>query len=363
MNDSTVSTSNIFTSVGVKSETDTRHIKPSVQVVTDNNQDCDSSNGLKIKATPLRLSYTDDRINDPEIREWMKQRQLGVGASEIAVLFGLSPFQTLRELWYDKVNECAYEPGIEIFHWGHEMEPLIAAEFERRTGEKVALPPEAIMVGDKPQYRASLDRVIVERGVPVAALELKNLNDSRFAEYKVGGPSIGYLLQLQYQMAVAGYDYGYLACLFGGQRWAAWRVIASPSIQKEIFDRVDEFWGYVKSGVEPPLVIGKRQVSSANPDGVLSLDASKWEDRLKSLEQIRLEKTQLDKKEKILKEEIKEVMGDSVSAEAGQMIASLSYSCRKRLDTKTLKAEHPELVEKYIVESESVALRVRNQSN
>ncbi len=299
MTEQTISTTNIFTSVGVTSETDTRQLKPSVVAHTDNNTDADSSNGLKIRATPMRLSYSDDRINDPAIREWMKQRQLGVGASEIAVLFGLSPFQTLRELWYDKVNACAYEPGIEIFHWGHEMEPLIAAEFERRTGEKVELPPEAIMVGTKPQYRASLDRVIVERGVPVAALELKNLNDSRFAEYKVAGPSIGYLLQLQYQMAVAKLDYGYLACLFGGQRWAAWRVLASPSIQQEIFNRVDEFWGYVERKEEPPESLGTRQVSI--PAGTLQLTDPSWEEKLSSLEQIRIQKAKLEKEEKILK--------------------------------------------------------------
>ena len=120
----------------------------------------------------------------------MEARRLGVGASEIAVLFGLSPWQTIRELWHE-VHGCSYEAGSELFHWGHTMEDIIGEEFERRTGEKVSKPHEMIIVGEKPYYRASLDRVIVEDGEEVAALELKNLNEGRYQEYKVAGPSVG----------------------------------------------------------------------------------------------------------------------------------------------------------------------------
>ena len=317
---------------------------------------------LRLKSALMKLPYKDDRVNDPGIRSWMEERQLGVGASEIAVLFGLSPYQTLEELWDQKVNGCSYEPGPELFHWGHTMEPVIAAEFERRTGERVEDPPQMIMVGSKPHYRASLDRVIVEDGVPVAALELKNLSDTRYGEYKVGGPSVGYLLQLQYQMAVAGLDYGYLACMFGGQRWAAWRVLASPTIQAEIFERVDAFWSYVTRKEKPPANLGTRGIAERELNEI-NLTDPEWEKRLSTLNTLRLEKAAIEKEEKILKEQVKEVLGDCHSASAGRMEASLTYSSRKSFNKKRMEAEHPELIEKYTTENEFTRLTIRNKKS
>lgn len=313
---------------------------------------------IRLRAHPMNLPYRDARVDDPEIRDWMEQRRLGVGASEIAVLFNLSPWQTLRELWSEKVNGCSFEPGNELFHFGHEMEPLIAQEFQRRSGETVALPPEAIMVGDKPIFRASLDRVVTEDGVPVAALELKNLNESRYAEYKIAGPSIGYLLQLQYQMAVANLEYGYLACMFGGQKFAAWRVVASPSVQREILRRVELFWTFVESKQEPPESLGGRAIAKTALTTLTLTDPS-WELKLETLEDLRLKKAKIEKDEKILKAQIKEELGDFQSAEAGSMKVSMSISSRKSLDTAKLKEEMPEIIERFTREAQVKTLRIR----
>lgn len=358
MNDSLLSDVNIFDEVGAFSDsTDDRFVSP-IREQSDPSAPPD----MRLKATPMKLAYKDERVTDPAVQSWMEERQLGVGASEIAVLFGLSPFQTLEELWEQKVHGCSYEPGPELFHWGHTMEEVIAAEFERRTGEKVQDPPQVIMIGDKPHYRASLDKVIVEDGVPVAALELKNLNECRYGEYRIGGPSVGYLLQLQYQMAVAGLDHGYLACLFGGQRWAAWRVLASPTVQAEIFERVDAFWSFVQSKQRPPKCLGIRGV--VNPDmGAINLTDPEWEERLAALNTLRLEKAAIDKQEKVLKEQVREVLGNCQTASAGRMKASMSYSTRRSFDRKALEADHPELIERYTSEKEVTTLRIRNTSS
>ena len=356
MTNTIVESRNIFDEVGAFSDSSDDITLNPVREAKDPSAPPD----MRLKATPMKLAYKDDRVTDPAVQSWMEERQLGVGASEIAVLFGLSPFQTLQELWEQKVYGCSYEPGPELFHWGHTMEPVIAAEFERRTGEKVEDPPQMIMIGSKPHYRASLDRVIVEDGVPVAALELKNLADSRFGEYRVGGPSVGYLLQLQYQMAVAGLDYGYLACMFGGQRWAAWRVLASPTVQAEIFERVDQFWSYVVSKEKPPKTLGVRGVAEREINQ-LTLSDPEWETRLAALNTLRLEKAALEKEEKILKEQVKEVLGDCQTASAGRMEASLSYSSRKSFNKKRLAEEHPELIEQYTTENEFSRLTIRNR--
>lgn len=313
---------------------------------------------MRLKAHRMRLPFVDTRANDEDVRKWMEDRRLGVGASEIAVLFGLSPWSTVKDMWREKVFGCDFDSGSELFHFGHEMEPLIASEFALRTGETVDHPSEMIIIGEKPHYRASLDRVVLQNGKPVAALELKNLNDGRFGEYRVGGPSIGYLLQLQYQMMCAGLDYGYLAVLFGGQRFAAWQVNASPTVQAEIAKRVDEFWMYVEQKVEPPDSLGIRQVSKGLGT-TLELTEPEWESKMQQLERLRIQSTKIKKESDILKQQIKENLGDYQSAKAGSMTASVSVSSRKSVDMTKLKADHPQLVSQYTKETEVKSMRIR----
>ncbi len=50
---------------------------------------------LRLNAHPMRLPYSDDRVNDEGIRSWMEDRRLGVGASEIAShSWGTTPVMT-----------------------------------------------------------------------------------------------------------------------------------------------------------------------------------------------------------------------------------------------------------------------------
>ena len=359
----TTATRNIFDDLGVTPQPQPQSrakdlTEREISIIT---KDSSAPADLRLRAQALKLPYKDERINDPSIREWMEERRLGVGASEIAVLFGVSPWSTIREMWHEKVHGCSYEPGSEIFHWGHTMEPVIAAEFARRYNVEVGDPPSMIMIGDKPHYRASLDRVVIEDGEPIAAVELKNLNESRHAEYRVAGPSIGYLLQLQYQLMVAGLDHGYLAVLFGGQKFGAWRVLASPSMQREIARRVDEFWNYVETKTEPPETLGSREVQISD-DHVLRLEDPEWEARMSELDDLRVKKSKIDKSEKALKAQVKEVLGEYQTAEAGQMMASVSVSTRRSLDTSRLKEDHPELIEEYTKEAEVRAIRIRRKS-
>ena len=92
---------NVFEQVGASAD-DEIFNESSAFPTTRDSKDPNAPPDLRLKASLMKLPYQDDRINDPEIQDWMRSRQLGVGASEIAVLFGLSPWQTLEELWQEK---------------------------------------------------------------------------------------------------------------------------------------------------------------------------------------------------------------------------------------------------------------------
>lgn len=86
--------------------------------------------------------------------EWLDYRRLGIGGSDAAAIMGLSPFATIRDLYFDKIGVT---PVIEEEeeNWvakevGHRLEDLVAMIFAKKTGLEVFLyenvPASAISV-------------------------------------------------------------------------------------------------------------------------------------------------------------------------------------------------------------------------
>src|SRR5690606_20076292 len=80
-----------------------------------------------------RLGRTGQMSRD----EWLQARRRGIGGSDAAVIAGLDPFKSPVRLWMEKRGEIEEEPAGEAAEWGLLLEPVIAREFERRTGKRV----------------------------------------------------------------------------------------------------------------------------------------------------------------------------------------------------------------------------------
>lgn len=73
--------------------------------------------------------------------DWLDYRRLGIGGSDAAAIMGLSPFATIRDLYFDKIGVT---PVIEEEeeNWvakevGHRLEDLVAMIFAKKTGLEV----------------------------------------------------------------------------------------------------------------------------------------------------------------------------------------------------------------------------------
>lgn len=73
--------------------------------------------------------------------DWLDYRRLGIGGSDAAAIMGLSPFSTIRDLYFDKIGVT---PVIEEEeeNWvakevGHRLEDLVAMIFAKKTGLEV----------------------------------------------------------------------------------------------------------------------------------------------------------------------------------------------------------------------------------
>lgn len=67
--------------------------------------------------------------------EWLSYRRRGIGGSDVASIFGVSPFRTARELYYDKLNIVSVEEdegNWVAMEMGNLLEPLVAKIFGKR---------------------------------------------------------------------------------------------------------------------------------------------------------------------------------------------------------------------------------------
>jgi predicted phage-related endonuclease len=74
-------------------------------------------------------------------RQWLARRRKGLTATDIPVLFGLSPWRTPLDVWLSKVRPQEEEEQAYRYDKGHALEPVLAAEYARRTGDIIERPP------------------------------------------------------------------------------------------------------------------------------------------------------------------------------------------------------------------------------
>lgn len=140
--------------------------------------------------------------------EWLKYRAKKITASEIGVIMGNSPYQTKRELYFEKLSKKIPEadPAKEyIFSLGHAVEEQIRQEFFMLTGAQMK--PLCVESVNFPELFASLDGFYEEEHRP---LEAKLVGKDAIAKAKDNNlpekeriPKHHYD-QIQFQMLVTG---------------------------------------------------------------------------------------------------------------------------------------------------------------
>lgn len=70
--------------------------------------------------------------------DWLKERQKGIGGSDVAAILGVSAYRTPLDVFMDKTSEITEDKSpSEAAYWGTTLEDIVAQEFSRRTGLKV----------------------------------------------------------------------------------------------------------------------------------------------------------------------------------------------------------------------------------
>jgi len=192
--------------------------------------------------------------------EWLKARQAGIGGSEMAAIFGLSPWDGPHGVWQRKKGIAPEKEDNERFKIGRLMESPIAQLYADREG--VALERvEGLLVHPSAPIVGTPDRVVKGKRKGV---EIKTADPSQKMHWGDDGTDevpIQYVFQCATYMALTDFDEWDLAVLFGMSDFRIYRLKRDMELERAMIEKATEFWNRHVLGDEEPPVDGSDSCS------------------------------------------------------------------------------------------------------
>jgi putative phage-type endonuclease len=203
---------------------------------------------------------------------WLADREKDLTSTEIAALFGVSPYMTHYELWHRKTGQLAVEfEGNERTKWGNRLESAIALGVaedlglvvepfkvyarveDRRLGSSFDFKITGLAkdyTGEENDYRDLFRRhgpgIMEVKNVDGLVFRRSWLQDGELVE---APPHIE--LQVQHQMLVSGLSWACVAPLVAGNTPTPFYRAYDPKIGAAIMKRAEAFWASVEEGKAP----------------------------------------------------------------------------------------------------------------
>lgn len=193
--------------------------------------------------------------HDPNSPEWHALRESGIGASEIAAVVGLSPFESAFSLWHRKKgNLPGADPSNPLFYWGHALEPLVANRFAELHPEYTVDRTGTWASEEEPWQLANLDRILTDQGGHCCPLEIKT---TRYGDNwgRSGSDEIPVHVRCQViqQMDVFDDPYAWVAVLIGGNDYREYRIEYDADDATALREAGAAFWESLQTDEEPPI--------------------------------------------------------------------------------------------------------------
>lgn len=300
-------------------------------------------------------------VAKPEERAaWLAWRSKGIGGSDAAAIAGLSPWKSPYVVWLEKTGQLLDDGHeSEAMRWGTLLEPVIADEFEHRTGLYVTHRQLQAENPEEPWRRATLDGLVAEPSrheldEALGIYEGKTTSTIRYGLDWSSGIPDHYALQVQHNLAVTGQDRAWVTCLIGGQELVIHEVERDPDVIAELLEIEREFWWRVEH-MKPPAADGTSRTADAireafsepTPGRTIELP-DELRQHLYALADARALKKQAEAREKEAQNALMAALGDAEAALLdGREVITWKGVEDHRLDQKALRAEMPEVAEKY----------------
>lgn len=280
--------------------------------------------------------------------EWLSERQKGIGGSDISAIIGINPYRTAVDVYFDKIGQADPIPDNQHMKMGRILEPVIADLFAEETGNEVIVPAKQIYQHKEfPFFQASIDRFYHdnernEKGVLEIKSTQKNMIDVDRTHFT----------QLQWYLGITEYDFGSVFYLEHG-------LNTPPPFEYERDDLYLEFlqeqaYSFWKNHVVkrvPPEPVNSEDIKKLFPQHIKDKAIEAKEETYKvfqELVEVKEKVKELSARKEEIEEAIKLVFRDAEAIEYnGITLATYKTQSQKRIDSKRLKAELPDIFEKY----------------
>jgi putative phage-type endonuclease len=290
---------------------------------------------------------------DLPFNEWLEYRKKGIGGSDASVVCGVNLYNSPVELWLEKTGQLPYSEAGEAAYWGNRLESLVRDEFTKRTGIEVTLVNAILQSEEYPFMLANVDGICEHPELGTCIFEAKTAGAFKLSEWETNRIPDSYLLQIQHYLAVTGYKGAYVAVLIGGNTFK-WRFIErDEDLISMLISLESDFWAHVQNETPPPLDGSEASVKflterfpASNPKSCITLPVEA-DALIKQYNEAAAKVKEFTEHKNKAENLLKEMLGSNESGDVGSHAVMWKSVSQERLDTKTFKAEHPELFAKY----------------
>jgi len=297
-------------------------------------------------------------------KEWLLARwkdqdgRCVFGASDVPVLMGSSPYKTRGELFADKVNEPVVSEETAAFRRGNLLERPLLEEASRILGKNIFTPDVIYRDG---RLSISLDGVDNEQQ-PTVIVEAKT--STRYSIYKSEDLPDEWLWQGWAQQAVLQVPVWFVV-LDRDQRISVVQLPDNPQAIDTIQLETSVFGGWVDGDpmdedINNFSAAGIARIWKPTPTSVeLPASAVDWALQLDEARAMAKQAADLETKAKDALAQM--MLGNEIGTVDGvQLVTWKQQAGRESLDTKQLRADHPDLLAQY--EKQGAPFRVMRVS-
>ncbi len=308
-----------------------------------------------------------------------------VGGSDVAAIFGVSPWTTPLELWLIKKGRIKppEKSNANQLQMGHLLEPIAAYWYEQKSGNAVTEDTNLYQHADHPYALANFDRRFTRSsdGEP-GILECKSCTYHKAGDWAEDAIPLYYELQLRFYLAVADVNIGAFSAVWGNNPdndLAMPEIVRDRAKEDIIFERLEEWiWSLendkppTMQDVKPKLALESlARIYGSSQKSLPTVEFScKYEKPLRKIAMLQGELTARNAEIKKLEKEIeahsvriaeamKEHEHGVLTTTNDRLLIDFVTRKTRRPDSKALKEKYPSVYDEVLKTSESRKVKVR----
>lgn len=260
-------------------------------------------------------------------------------------------YKSIIDVYIDKTEGSSFE-GNAATHWGHMLEGTVIKEFASRHSEFIVYQAPYSVIDDF--LIANLDGVLKDKETGnYGVLEIKTTNAYNYKDWDGDIVPQYYYAQVQHYLMLTGYKFAYIAVLIGGNHYKDFRIERSEEDIELIRNKATEFYQENLLKKIPPMPDGSDAYMEHLKQRALEIENNEvielvgFEEKVEILKKVTKDKKELEKTEKLLKEEImlEMIRKNTLKAMVGK--SKFNILSKKSLDKKKLEQEQPQFLKEY----------------